>query len=85
MRFYGIHKLTEECGELLTALGKLQVYPEGQHPDGKGEMLPRVTDELADVLASITYFVERNNLPHHLIYARQTQKLQLYRDWETIT
>jgi len=71
----GIFKVQEETGELNQELGKLAVFPHGRHPDGKGDLIHRVTDEIADVLAAIEYFVEQGGLDRDRIKLRKKDKL----------
>lgn len=80
-RWLGIYKVQEECGELVTVLGKLAVYPDGNHPDGKGNLIRRLEDEIADAIASSTYFAENNDLNLEYIKARIAMKKQTYGEW----
>lgn len=66
MKWNGIAKLIEECGELTCVLGKLIAYPNGNHPDEKYQspLVIRLDDEIADVIAACEYFIERNKLDH---------------------
>ena len=41
MEHKGLVKLSEECGELTTVACKLIAYPDGKHPDGKGDLKER--------------------------------------------
>jgi len=82
IRYRGIFKLTEECGELLTDIGKLAVFPDVPHPDGKGLMNPRIQDELADVLAAVQYFIENNDFDKNYINNRKEEKLKKFKQWE---
>jgi NTP pyrophosphatase (non-canonical NTP hydrolase) len=77
----GIGKLTEECGEVLQLLGKLIPFPDGMHPDGKGNLSGRLADEIADLYAALDYFVEFNDLPQDSIRARREQKLDQFERW----
>lgn len=77
----GIHKLTEECGEVLQLLGKLGAFPQGEHPDGKGDLILRLEDELADLAAAIEYFTFVNKLNDNRIIERGCQKLKLFKEW----
>lgn len=77
--YRGIHKVIEECGELITELGKLGPFPHGRHPDGRGDLRNRVEDELADVTAAITYFASVNNLT--ISHPRVVKKLKLFEQW----
>lgn len=80
-RWTGFYKVLEECGELATVLGKLGPYPDGNHPDGKGDLIRRIEEEIADVIASTTYFAENNNLDLEFIKARIAMKKQIYAEW----
>lgn len=82
MKYRGIFKLTEECGELLTDIGKLAVFQDVPHPDGKGLMKPRIQDELADVLAAVQYFIETNNFDYKYILERKEEKIKKFNQWE---
>lgn len=77
----GIFKVLEEAGELIQDLAKLGPYPVKKHPDGKGELLHRVEDEIADMYAALDYFVEVNNLNRVKLAARKNTKLALYKAW----
>lgn len=77
----GIGKLTEECGEVLQLLGKLIPFPDGLHPDGKGNLDIRLADEIADLYAALDYFVEFNDLPKGDIRMRRKQKLDRFERW----
>lgn len=87
-RWTGYCKVIEEGGEvikemsaLITVLGKLGPYPDGKHPDGKGDLIRRIEEEIADVIASTTYFAENNNLDLEFIKARIAMKKQTYAEW----
>ena len=56
VQWRGIHKLTEEIGELGQVIGKLGEFPSGNHPDGGPQLRQRLEEELADVEAAILYF-----------------------------
>lgn len=75
----GIHKLTEEMGELGQVIGKAGAFPVGDHPDGGPPLRQRFEEELADVEAAILYFREVNNLDP--MPARRVEKLQMFRKW----
>lgn len=78
-KWRGIFKLIEEQGELLTVLGKLGPFPDGVHPDGAGNLRPRLVDELSDVKAAIEYFEDANSLMRD--HNRVHQKNERYRKW----
>lgn len=61
-RWKGIHKLTEECGEVLQVVGKINVFPDGDHPDGGPPLRQRLEEELADLEAAIIYVRQSSSL-----------------------
>lgn len=78
-RWKGIHKLTEEMGEVAQVVGKINAFPDGIHPDGGKHLRDRIRDELADLEAAITYFREQNGiLPDP---ERTRRKLLLFFGW----
>jgi|LNFM01.1.fsa_nt_gb hypothetical protein len=79
--WFGIGKLTEECGELQQVIGKAMAFPIDPHPDSEGPLHLRFIDEISDVLAASDYFIERNNLPQDHINDRRQAKLNLFRTW----
>ena len=79
----GIYKLMEEMGELQQALAKLAAFPNGNHPDmecGAPPLLQRLEDEIADVDAALTYFVEVNDAVH-LNRVRRVRKIHRFFGW----
>lgn len=81
-RWKGIAKLNEECGEVVQIIGKLMAYPNGQHPDGEGDLKQRLGDELADVQAAIEYFVFRNPIDEIRLNKRRKKKFKQFCKWE---
>lgn len=77
----GLSKLTEELGELLQEVGKLLQYPEGEHPDGRGDLHVRVQAEMGDVLAAMGYVSESLGLNQQAIETAADAKLALFRKW----
>lgn len=77
----GVGKLVEEAGEVLQLLGKLIPFPDGNHPDGKGHLRERLTDEIADLYAALDYFVDNNGLQHERIETRRKEKLEKFFAW----
>lgn len=75
----GLSKLTEETGELLQLLGKLNVFPSGVHPDGKGQLYDRIAEELADVEAAILFFKSENHI--FINPQRVANKLAKFQAW----
>lgn len=80
-RFAGFYKVVEECGELLTVMGKLGPFPSGDHPDGAGHLYPRIQDELADVRAATKYFARHGGFNVAAIDAREANKVNRFEGW----
>lgn len=78
----GIAKLIEETGELQQVLGKILAYPENTHP--QGDMRHRLIEELADVRASINFFVQENLLPSEVytMEERLNTKFNRFEMWK---
>ncbi len=76
----GTSKLTEECGELLQVLGKIAAYPGGEHPDGT-DIVARLHDELADVMAAAEYVIDANRLDAVKIHERIRDKAARFWGW----
>lgn len=68
-------------GELQQVLGKLIPFPEGEHPDGKGNLKSRLEEEMGHVLAAISYMIIFNGLDATAIGYHQGIKLELYKKW----
>jgi NTP pyrophosphatase (non-canonical NTP hydrolase) len=78
----GISKLVEECGEVLQIAGKLiATRGEAAHWDG-GNLVERLEEEMADVMAAICFVVDHNNLDRSLIQERCEAKYQQFREWQ---
>lgn len=78
----GLIKLAEECGELVTEIGKKLAFPEvDDHPDGKGPLRTRIEDEIADVIAAAAYVVRRNGLDWRRIADRAGRKMARFVTW----
>lgn len=78
----GLSKLIEECGEVIQIAGKLLAFPNGEHPDGAGNLHRRLEDEMGDVRAAIRFVCETHNLDlRHRVNERETEKLLTFRRW----
>lgn len=78
----GLAKLAEECGELLQVIGKIIAFPAGEHPDGAGSLLARLTDEMADVSAAVWYAGKANKeLDWEAFKDRYALKTTLFERW----
>lgn len=82
-RWIGIHKLTEELGELVAILSCLQAYPEGQHPSPKypEHLIKYVQEEMGDVMGALLWFLDNNNLSTKPVTVRAAEKMKLYDEW----
>lgn len=78
----GLTKLAEELAELSVEIAKLTAYPDGNHPDGKGNVIHRMEDEMADVLAALEFVSNLWNLDKLRIRSRQLRKIHKYYNWE---
>lgn len=76
----GRTKLAEELAELSVELAKLEAYPTGEHPDGKGPCIRRVLREMADVVAAIRWFTTRHGL--EIDFDLVAAKCELYDHWD---
>lgn len=82
----GLSKLVEEDGELTQVLGKILGAGGAIHHWDGSNLAQRAEEEIADVLAAIDYFVEKNKvLRVHVIQNRRNDKLKLFRSWHDDT
>lgn len=81
MTHNGLSKLIEECGEVLQVAGKLLQYPEGEHPDGKGDLLLRLQAELGDLMAAMGFVVDQLGIDHEAVSVHAVGKLALFHQW----
>lgn len=79
-KWRGICKLVEESGEVLQLVGKIMAYPEGEHPDGKGDLKARIQDEVADLTAALDYF-SHHNLDEEVVGWRAGAKREMFERW----
>jgi NTP pyrophosphatase (non-canonical NTP hydrolase) len=80
----GLAKAMEECGELIQAAAKLMAVggEDDLHWDGKGTMVTRLEDEIADVSAAITFLRHRNPiLDSGRIMDRTADKVARFEKW----
>ena len=79
----GMSKLIEEMGELQQVLGKLiAIGGASTHWDGSN-LVDRVEEEVGDVMAALTFFIEQNHLSSSAINERVMLKLDLFRTWHS--
>lgn len=78
----GLAKLMEEMGELQQVLGKIMACegPSAIYWDSSS-LVPALLDELADVRASLSFFILRNNLDSRTIALRVEDKFQKFQYW----
>lgn len=79
----GLTKLIEEAGEVIQVAAKLQAYPSGDHPDGKGDLNTRLEEEIADLEAAIAFVKAEHGLAISAINARMVEKLETFKKWNT--
>lgn len=78
----GLTKIMEECSELIQICAKKVAFMQDEyHPDGQF-MRGEIEKEMADVLASIEFVINKWNLNRELIDYRMNQKLSLYNIWD---
>jgi len=78
----GLAKLIEECGELTQVAGKkLAYYHTDVHPDTAGSLKVRLENEMADVMAAITFTATTLGLDRARIQARWQEKATLFFSW----
>ena len=82
MSHNGLTKLIEECGEVIQVAAKLQQFPDGNHPDGKGNLFKRLEQEIADANAAMLFVVQDTmKLSMNGIHDRCVAKRKLYNEW----
>lgn len=77
----GLKKVIEECGETIVEGAKILVFPNGKHPARKRNLQYSLEDELADVLGSINYLIDRNGLDRKRIEKRAKNKYRKFAGW----
>jgi NTP pyrophosphatase (non-canonical NTP hydrolase) len=78
----GLAKLAEECGELQQVIGKIMAYPDGEHPDGAGDLAQRLQDEMADVVAAVRFVATNSDrISLHDIRDRIADKFGRFIEW----
>lgn len=82
-KWNGLSKVVEETAELNVVLGKL-MGSNGDTSHWSGNLSNCLIDELADVQASIEFFIERNmgKKCKQKINRRKQKKLELYDQWD---
>ena len=79
----GQTKLTEECGELVTVLAKIDAFGSlGEHWDGKGDLKTRLENEIADVKAACNFLTNKLELDAIRMSNRQQYKQSLFGYWD---
>lgn len=79
----GLAKVTEECGELLQIIGKLQATGGDSQYWGGRNLIQELADELADAAAAIAWATENNfdNPDKDYMFKRFTRKVDLFHEW----
>jgi len=78
----GLNKLMEECGEVIQVAAKLSAYPDGNHPDGAGNLMDRLEDEIADAAAAMAFVVGKLGLNYIRMDERTNRKLTMFLEWD---
>jgi len=79
----GLAKLIEECGELQQVAGKrLAAFSTPHHWDGTN-LNARMIEEMGDVIGAARFVADRFGLSLAEIEARATDKLALFRKWDS--
>lgn len=79
----GLAKLVEEMGELQQVLGKLIMTGGDTNYFDGADLEERLIEEVADVQAALSVFVELNIIIRHRveIEARTRMKMELFQKW----
>lgn len=77
-KWRGLHKVVEECGELIQELMKLHSYPHGKHPRRKRPLQISTQEEAGDVMGLLQYFIEVNRLDDEAVRKRAAMKYRKY-------
>lgn len=80
-KWHGLRKAAEECAELVVELMKLSTFPNGKHPSRRRSLVISTEEELADVLAAVDYFIDRNKLDRAKIERRKALKYKKFSGW----
>lgn len=77
----GVAKVIEESGEVLQVCGKLiATGGKEEHWDGTN-LRQRLTEEVGQLLAALTFLIEKNDLSRLVIKEQFEKKLALYEKW----
>lgn len=76
-----LEKTAEECNELCVELMKLSLYPDGNHPGRRRNVILSAEDEMADVLAAVDYLIDRKGLDRKRIERRKKAKYKKFAGW----
>lgn len=80
----GLTKLAEECAELAVVCAKKIAYMHtDQHPDGSN-LRTRLQEEIADVLASIQFVVDKLKLDDIAIDMNVIKKSDRFHQWDSL-
>ena len=80
----GLSKLIEECGEVMQVGGKL-IGSEGRTDHWSGDLNQMLIEELGDLRAAITFFMEANAIDSASVALRQSEKLARFWQWHRDT
>lgn len=77
----GVAKVIEEAGELQQVLGKVMAYPDGEHPDGEGDLTERLLNEAGDVVGALAFLIKANGLDWQVVVRRSLIKQDRFDLW----
>jgi NTP pyrophosphatase (non-canonical NTP hydrolase) len=80
----GLSKLIEECGEVLQVVGKL-MGSAGSTDHWSGDLNQMLIEELGDLRAAITFFMEANAIDSASVSVRHREKLAKFWEWHRNT
>lgn len=79
----GLSKLIEEAGEVMQVAGKIiGTGGDTDHWDGT-DLLSRLEDEVADLLAAIKFVMDKNALNQRAMRKRSEAKQALFNEWHS--
>lgn len=77
----GLSKVLEECGEVSQVLAKLVGSNGNLDYFGKGSLEDKIVEELGDLHAAITWFIQHNDISAKKVARRSQEKQAKYTKW----
>lgn len=81
LKYNGLVKLSEECGELIQIAQKKIQFFDREHPV-RDRLIEELHEEVADTLATIEYVIAAMNLDSKFINNRKKNKLAKFKSYE---